>query len=327
MGSRGFCWVSGLIAVLAVMAGAAGCTNPTSTASTNTVVIAGSGPGVQGSDRSGQDKSVRGAPIRVAASFYPLVFLAQQIGGELVSVDNITPPGVEPHDVELSPDQAARIEDAQLVITLGRGFQPSVEKAAARRPGGVLSILDRLQIDGVPVVDASGAGDPHVWLDPTNMQKIARDVAEALAQADPVHADAYREKATTLSKELETLDAELHRGLSNCKRTTVVTSHASFGHFARRYGLTARAVAGFAPDVEPTANQLADLADLVKRSGATTIFTEEAVSADIAKTLARETGVSTAVLSPLELKPAKGDYLSAMRTNLSVLQKGLECAG
>jgi zinc transport system substrate-binding protein len=319
----------GVSGVLVALVFGAGCTKPTAVRSNYSELRNGASGATNRSESSDQGKSEPGKPeqpakVRVAASFYPLVFLAERVGGDWVSVANITPPGVEPHDVELSPEQASQIEDAQLVITLGRGFQPSVEKAAERRPIGVLSVLDRLVIDGMP---QAGLVDPHIWLDPVTMQMMAYDVAQGLTQIDPVHGDMYRANATKLSNDLATLDAELRGGLSKCKRTTLVTSHASFGWFVDRYGLTAQAIAGFAPDIEPTANQLAELADLVKSTGTTTIFTEEAVSPDIAETLARETGAATAVLSPLELKPKEGDFLSAMRTNLSVLQKGLECAG
>src|SRR3954468_15025900 len=87
------------------------------------------------------------APMSVVASFYPLAYAAKAVGGDLVRVTDLTPPGAEPHDLELTSDQVDEIEDARVVVEMGRGFQPSVERAAASRRGGTLAVLEPLRVE------------------------------------------------------------------------------------------------------------------------------------------------------------------------------------
>jgi zinc transport system substrate-binding protein len=259
----------------------------------------------------------------VVAAFYPLAWAAEQVGGGRVRVANLTPAGAEPHDLELTPDQRDAIEDAALVVVLGDGFQPAVEDAAADRDGRTVRMLSELDL---------ATDDPHVWLDPVLMADVVGEVATALTKADRRHAAEYRANAAEVLADLAALDAEFATGLADCERDVVVTAHDAFGHLTKRYGLHDEGVAGISPDAEPNPDRLADLADLVRREGVTTVFTEELASPKIARTLAREAGgVKTAVLNPLEgltdEQLADGaDYLSEMRENLAALERALGCS-
>jgi zinc transport system substrate-binding protein len=262
----------------------------------------------------------------VAAAFYPLAFVAQAVGGGHVDVENLTPPGVEPHDLELTPDQVDALQDASLVVAMGKGFQPAVEQVAEHRDRGTLEVLRHLKIS--PAL----RDDPHVWLDPVRMGEIVDEVRAALVQVDPKHAGDYRANAARLHTQLDALDAAYRSGLATCERNLVVTAHEAFGHLAARYGLRQEGVSGLAPDAEPSARRLGELADLARTKGVTTIFTEELVSPKVAQTLAREAGgLRTAVLNPLEgltdREQVRGDdYFGVMRSNLRKLQRALGCS-
>jgi zinc transport system substrate-binding protein len=266
----------------------------------------------------------------VVASFYPLAFIAERLVGDVATIVNLTPPGVEPHDLELSPDQMGMVEDARLVLTMGQGLQPSVEDAAKRRDTGVVALLDLLAIS-TPATNKRAeenfdpGSDPHVWLDPQLMQNSVAEIATALATVFPDSLEDINIRSTELGAELRALDASYVSGLAGCKGRILVTSHAAFGRLAYRFGMTQQAIVGLSPDAEPTADRLAKLADLVKENGVTTIFTEELVSPKIANTLARETGIKVTLLSPLESAPERGDYVAAMTKNLKVLRSGLNC--
>jgi zinc transport system substrate-binding protein len=266
-----------------------------------------------GDDDSGAADDGR---IDVVASFYPLAWVSEHVGGDAVRVRDLTPPGAEPHDFELGPDDVDHIQDADLVVVLGKGFQPAVEKAADGRDGTTLVVADALELTG---------DDPHVWLDPVQMGAVVAAVIEALVGVDPAHANGYRDRGAEVSEQLGLLDEDLAMGLAECARHDIVTAHEAFGWLADRYGLTQEAIAGISPEQEPDPKRLAELTDLVKAKGVTTIFTEELVSPKVAKTLARETGARTEVLSPLESKPGSGDYLSVMREDLAKLRKALDC--
>jgi zinc transport system substrate-binding protein len=249
----------------------------------------------------------------VVAGFAPLAEVARRVGGDRVSVRDLTPPGAEPHDLELPPDAVAAVADAALAVVVGGGFQPAVEEAAARRRG--------------PTVRAVRPGDrdPHVWLDPTRMARLAGQVAGELARLDPEGAGGYRDRAATYRRELAALDREYAAGLARCERRVIVVTHDAFGALARRYDLRQESLAGISPEAEPDPARLDELVRLVRREGVTTVFTEPHVSPRLARALAREAGVRTAVLDPIEILQPKADYASVMRRNLAALRAALGC--
>jgi zinc transport system substrate-binding protein len=270
--------------------------------------------------------------LSVVAGFYPLAEAASQVGGDLVDVENLTPPGVEPHDLELTPQEIADIQEADVVLYLGEGFAPAIEAAVADAQGVTVDLLNGMPLQpGEPEEREEGpVTDPHVWLDPVLYRELVNRVEAVLARARPEDASTYEANARSFDAELAALDDEYRRGLTGCARDVIVTSHGAFGYLAAQYGLTQEPIAGLSPDAEPSAQRLADLAALVRREGVTTIFTEELVSHKVAETLADETGVTTAVLNPLEgltsqQLAAGEDYVSVMKSNLAILEKALGC--
>jgi zinc transport system substrate-binding protein len=250
----------------------------------------------------------------VVASFYPLAFAAEQVGGPTVSVENLTPPGAEPHDLEVSPSDVSKIRSADLVLLLGPGFQPQLEDAAGTG-SNVVALLD------TPSLDVHRDGDPHVWLDPIRFTKIVERVGAALGRP----AEAVR-----LVGRLEELDKEYRRGLVDCARREIVTSHEAFAYLAERYGLRQIAITGLNPEAEATPQALQETVDAVRASRATTVYFERLVSPRLAETVARETDTKTAVLDPIEgltdtEKKEGADYFTLMRANLHALQTGLGC--
>lgn len=257
--------------------------------------------------------------IHVVASFFPLAEAATAVGGERVDVTNLTPPGVEPHDLEITTDDLEAIANADVVLTLGAGFQPAVDEAVATEATG--SVVDVL--DAIPA-DARIDGDPHVWLDPALYAAIAERIAGALTDAGAAAT------AGPFTGELATLDDGFGAGLTTCASRTLLVNHAAFGYLAAAYSLEQVAISGISPEAEPDPARLADLADRASAEGITTVFTESLVSPDVAETLAAEAGLDTAVLNPLEGLTAEQEaagegYVSVMRDNLEVLRGGLGC--
>jgi zinc transport system substrate-binding protein len=258
------------------------------------------------------------------------------VGGDRVRAMNLTPSAAEPHDLELSPKQVDEILDADVLLYMGQGFQPAVEEVAGDRESGItVDVLVPLSSELRTHGGEEGEGhreeaDPHVWLDPVLMAVIVDRVEDALARADPAGGSDYERNAGRYRSEIEALDQRFSQGLRHCARRVMVTSHAAFGYLAARYGLTQEPIAGVSPEAEPDPRRIAELADLVRREGVTTIFTEELVSPRVANTLAREAGVRTAVLNPLEgltreeLGRGEG-YVTVMRENLATLSAALGC--
>ncbi|MGH3110385.1 MAG: metal ABC transporter substrate-binding protein [Gaiellaceae bacterium] len=245
----------------------------------------------------------------LVAAFYPLAWAAERIAGDDIAVVNLTPPGAEPHDVELSPRDVDTLHDAEHVVYVGGGFQPAVEDAIDGRDGPSLDVLREEE------------QDPHVWLDPVRFADVARSLGRELDR--PAAAGA-------LADELARLDASFRSRLAACERRVLVTTHSAFRHLADRYGLAELALAGSSPEAEPGPRELERLVEEVRASGATTVFAEPLVSDRLAETVAREAGVTVATLDPLEGLSAERldageDYLSVMRDNLAALRTALQC--
>ncbi|MBL6620355.1 MAG: zinc ABC transporter substrate-binding protein [Ilumatobacteraceae bacterium] len=299
-----------------------------------------------GNDDTGtSDPSGAQPTLTVLAAFYPLAEAAHGVGGDLVSVTNLTPPGQGPHDLELQPAQMSAFEAADVAIYLGRGFQPQVEAALADSPAGVtrLDLLDSVDLLGVDEQLAGTEGevdgevlegdvDPHVWLDPSRMITMVDAIANTFAEIDPENADTYRSNAEAYLTDLRGLDGEYRAGLAECRSRVIVTSHRAFGYLADTYSLRQIPIAGISPDVEPDPRTLEAIASEAKAEGVTTIFLESIAPPDLAETVAREIGAELDLLDPIEGLTQDqldvGDtYASIMHDNLRRLAAGLECAG
>lgn len=307
--------------------------------------------------------SSKDGKLTVMASFYPLQYLAEKIGGEHVSVSSLTPDGAEPHDLELSPKMVDSLSSADAVIYLA-GFQSAVDEAIEQQaPKTVIDVSPAAELieagtdanhpseDEEDTADEAQSGqteahdhdheghdheghdhhhdmstDPHFWLDPTRMAHAATLVGDKLAEADSAHADVYKVNAKALAEELNTLSDTLVTKTSNCKVKTFVTAHTAFGYLADRTGLTQVGISGLDPESSPSPARLADIAQTAKEQGVTTIFTEALIDPKVAQTLADDLGITTAVLDPIESQTdASKDYAATMNSNIDALTKALDC--
>ncbi|MEU1484448.1 metal ABC transporter substrate-binding protein [Streptomyces sp. NPDC005752] len=280
--------------------------------------------------------------LDVVASFYPMQFLAEEIGGSHVSVTTLTKPGTEPHDLELSPRQTGGLSEADYILFL-KGVQPAVDDAVAQ--AGVENTVDAAELTtlekhGSEVghdhgheegeehghEDEEAGLDPHIWLDPVKYAEVAEGVGKSLEKADPDHAADYRKNTDALVTELNALNTAYETGLKNTATKTFITTHSAFGYLAERYGLTQEGIAGIDPEAEPSPARIDEIHSVARKSGATTVFFETLASDKTAKTLAKDLGLKTGVLDPLEGitdKSAGADYTEVMKSNLTALQKAL----
>ncbi|MFD7617425.1 metal ABC transporter substrate-binding protein [Streptomyces sp. NPDC059802] len=278
-----------------------------------------------------------GDKLDVVASFYPMQFLAEQIGGKHVSVTTLTRPGLEPHDLELSPRQIGGLTDADFVLYL-KGIQPAVDDAIEQ--SGAKDVVDAsklttLEDHGTETGgdehghehhgDEAGA-DPHIWLDPVKYAEVAKGVGASLEKTDPDHAADYRKNTDALVTKLDGLNTAYANGLKNTATKTFITTHSAFGYLAERYGLTQEGIAGVDPEAEPSPARISEIHTVAEKNKVTTVFFETLASDKTARTLAKDTGLKTDVLDPLEgiTGKSKGtDYIEVMQSNLAALQKAL----
>ncbi|MGW3644905.1 metal ABC transporter substrate-binding protein [Streptomyces sp. NPDC000878] len=288
------------------------------------------------SDSSAADGNSDGK-LDVVASFYPMQYLAEQIGGGRVSVTTLTEPGQEPHDLEISAKQTAQLQETDAVLYL-KGLQPAVDEAVSQSAAKTkidAATLTSLEDHGstehshegeeAPAEEES-ALDPHVWLDPVKYAEIADGVSAAFQKADPAGAAEYKKNAEALTAKLTSLDTSFEDGLKNTASKVFFTNHAAFGYLAERYGLTQEAITGVDPESEPSAARMKELQEEAKADGVTTVFYETLVSDKTAKTLAEDANLRTDVLDPLEgiTEKSRGDdYIAVMEANLKALQTAL----
>ena len=263
--------------------------------------------------------------LQVTAGFYPLVWVSERVGGEHLEVTGLTDPGVEPHDIEPTFARTVALARADLVV-VEHGLQPAIDEAVAQNAEG--RVLD--VTDVVDLREEDGEVDPHFWLDPLLLADAGDAVAADLAELDPPNAASYTANATALRADLEALDGEFASGLADCERHVVVSSHDAFGYWGR-YGIEVAPVAGLTPDAEPTPAGLARLQQLIREEGITTVFSERLASPKLTDALARDLGLRTAVLDPIEGLASDDaarrgdDYLSLMRANLTALEEANRC--
>ncbi len=286
-------------------------------------------------------------PVRVLTSFLPAYCWAVNVGGEAVSVENLTGSGVGPHDFQLTPGDLRRIERTDLLVVNGLGLEGWLPRAlaaipAARRPK-VVELTAGLGARLLPP-DASAPGreppvarpvglgnrlgplpNPHTWLDPVLAQAGVSNLVTALAALDGRRAADYARRAASYVGRLRALDAELRAGLASCRGQAFVTLHDAFPYLVRRYGLRQVGVLELVPDVEPSPRHLTALLDILRSTHARAIFTEPQFSDRLARQLGRDAGVPVGELDTLEVGPLNPTaYEDGMRRNLQTLRQFLE---
>ncbi len=279
------------------------------------------------------------ASFEVVASFYPIYEFASRVGGDRVTVRQLTPPGTSPHDYDPTPGDVAALTRARVFVYNGAGLEPWADRLKAELPQGAVAVeatrgLPLVKVeedDREPDHDPHGEQlDPHAWLDPVLAQAMVDNIAAGLVQADPQGADFYRRRAQELKDRLAQLHARYTEGLRGCGGRVVVTSHMAFGYLARRYGLRLLSVAGLSHEAEPSPRRLKDLLSAARREGVRAVYAETLAGRKAVEGLARELGARVLVLNPVEglteedRRQGKG-YFELMEENLQALRDGLGC--
>ncbi|MCX6733319.1 MAG: zinc ABC transporter substrate-binding protein [Candidatus Peregrinibacteria bacterium] len=264
--------------------------------------------------------------LKIITSFYPLYEIANQIGGDIVSVKNIIPGGTEPHDYEPTARDIVDMREANLVIYNGLGLEPWKDKVIPDLTKNGVATMQMADLFG----DTTIANDPHLWLDPVHYKKEAEEISKKIIELDPAHADAYRANTKNFIQQLDTLNASYEKGLTSCKFDTFITNHAAFAYIAKRYHLSMIPIAGLSPDIEPSPKAMADITNIIRQKNIRYVLTETLVSPKIADTLAESSGAETLIMNPIEgltnqeISAGK-NYVTTMEDNLRSLRTALEC--
>lgn len=283
--------------------------------------------------------------LSVTATYYPVYEFSKQVGGDKVTVQNITPAGTEPHDFEPSPRQLVAAQRSEVFVYNGAGLEPWVENFLENDYKNTVIKVS----EGIPLLHGDShehehkeeeaheehhhgemSSDPHFWLDPIHAERIIDTIAKGFSEAQPQDKAYFQDRANQYKAKLEALHNRYVQDLSSCQSRSIVTSHGAFNYLAKRYDLDITPIAGVSPDEEPSAAKLAEVVTIARQKDIQYIFFESLVSPRLADTIARETGAKTAVFDPIEGisndDQSKGaNYLSVQRKNLQNLRTALNC--
>ena len=292
---------------------------------------------------------------RIVTSAYPFQFVAERVAGTDGTVTNLTAPGAEPHDLELTPKQVGSLSDADLVV-YEKGFQPAVDEAVSQSGAG--NVLDTTSVVPLEPLTESGehggehagegteepageTGDDHEHVTGPKAASIRTSgwTPPSWPPSRPPWPTSWRRSIpstppstgptpSSSAAELAALDQEFRSGLTGCLRTDFITSHTAFGYLATRYDLTQIGIGGLSPDTEPSPARIAAIQREATEHQVTTIFTETLASPAVAEAIAGDLGLRTDVLDPVEgiTDKSRGqDYLAVMQANLTALQRANGC--
>ncbi|WP_235828028.1 metal ABC transporter substrate-binding protein [Brevibacillus migulae] len=308
------------------------------------------------------NQSAEDGKLTIYTTIYPLQYVASRIGGQWADVKSIVPAGIEPHDFEPSAQEMVALSNADLFVFNGAGLESWAEKAAEGFDPNQVKVVNATEgltllkpeeghaagetHEGEAHTDESAASepageaahehehehgdfDPHVWLDPAMLKDQAAKVKDAMVAADQAHKADYEKNYEQLASDLDALDKDFKAMVEKAARKEFVVSHSAFSYLAHKYGLEQIGIAGVNPSDEPSPSEMKALIEEVKEHQIQVIFFETLVSPKVAEVIAREAGVKTATLNPLEglteeeAKAGK-DYLIIMRENLEALRAALQ---
>jgi ABC-type Zn uptake system ZnuABC Zn-binding protein ZnuA len=259
------------------------------------------------------------AKVKVATSINDLASIVATVGGPEVEVFAIARPTSDVHRVEVLPSYMVKVSRADLYLKVGLGLDQWADGIIDGSHNSKLTIVDcskDVPVRDKPVkADASMGdvhpfGNPHYWLDPRNGAIAARNIAEALAKADPAHADAFHSRAEAFAKDAEEAWKRGKALTDKLTNSTMITYHASWVYLAAAFDLKIVGTAEPVPGIPPTAKHLADLIQIVKAQKVPVLLQEPYFSKDAGNFLSREAGVRVVVASTSCDTPAAGSYLA-----------------
>ena len=276
-----------------------------------------------------------GGTVTIITTTYPLTFLSEKIGGNRITVHQLTKPGVEAHDFEPAPSDIRAISNSDLFIYNHPTFESwALNAASASSTDGDNSPTVTVQtiiLESLGEDPGEGTADAHVWLNPLKAQEQADRILSALIEVDPEGAQIYTRNADGLDVELQALDDLISKQISNCELNTLVVSHLAFGHMAEHYGFEQIGLAGLSPEFESGPAKIAGVIEKIKDLNISHIMQEPIVSNRLAETVAAETGAELLSLHPLEVRTSEQassriNYIDIMKSNADALQKALRCS-
>ncbi len=274
--------------------------------------------------------------LAVVATFYPLSYLTETIGGDRVEVTTLIPPGVEPHSWQPSAGDLVACSDARVIVYNGAGLDdwlrddivPSIDTAGKLIIDTTANVTLWRNVEAEEI-EEHGAYDPHTWVSPYEARQQAEAIYKTLVEVDPANADYYAQRWNALSTKFTRLDEDYTTQLADKTHATIFVTHDAFGYVARRYGFQQESIVGISADQQPSTETLVGIIELMQQTGTYTFYIEPGYSDAYVQTVKSELEASTGkTIQILELYHMNGPqsglgYLAQMEKNLENLWTGL----
>jgi zinc/manganese transport system substrate-binding protein len=266
-----------------------------------------------------------GGQTTVVATTGILADVTAEVAGPDAEVAQLIPDGSDPHSFALSAEDRLELDQADLVTANGAGLEAGVPLDETDTPVWELAANAEGVLPGSDPEE--GPDDPHVWMDPTRVAGALPSLADALADADPAHAEAYRRRADDYAEKLLALDRDVERALRPIASPDreLVTSHDALGYFADRYGfeVVATAFPTTGAEAEVSAERLADVEAAVRDTGVPAIFAQEGDDPEVMSLVADDTGVALEYGLLVESPGSAGTYEEMLRSDAELITRRL----
>ncbi len=278
--------------------------------------------------------------IIIKTTVYPLQYFAERIGGDVVTVQSIYPPGADEHTFDPTQKDMIALADSDLFFYIGlglEGFVENAEKTMKNEHVKMVATADAITEEMLGHEDEDsheeedhhhGDLDPHVWMSPILSDALAYSIKESLIEIAPDKKAAFEKNYEALQNDLLKLDRQFIEMASNAPTKTFFVSHAAFGYIADTYGLEQIAIAGLNSQSEPSQKQLASLVEDAKANNIKYILFEQNVSSKLTDVIRKEIGAESLMLHNLGVLTTEDiknneDYFSLMEYNIQTLKTAL----
>lgn len=287
-------------------------------------------------------ENVGNSKVKVVATTSIVADIVRQVGGEYIEVTSLTPVGVDIHEYQPSPQDVARVADADMVFENGLGLEQFIGTLVQNAGGKsvLISVSDGITArqftaaDQVSEETANSSGDPHVWMDPNNVKIWVQNIQKALTEKDPAHQAAYEANAQNVMTSLTDLDSWIQAQVSQIPESErlIVTDHMLFGYFAERYGFkqVGAVIPSYSTEAEPSAQEIAALEDAIRKYGVKVIFVGEYANPTLAQRVADDTRIQLVKIYTGSLSSSDGPaatYQDYIRYNVAAIINGITGSG
>jgi len=279
--------------------------------------------------------------LKVVTTTSDLGSLAQEVGGDKVTVVALAKGYQDPHFVDPKPSFILEVSRANLLIVIGReleiGWLPPLinnSRNAKVQPGGngYLDASTNVKILEIPtgqitraMGDVHPSGNPHYWLEPDNGRRMAQAIRDKLSELAPANKAYFAQRYSDFDKRLSEAQKRWEATMAPYKGTKIVTYHRSWPNFMEHFGLEVIGYVEPKPGVPPSPTHTLELIAEMKRQGSKVIVVEPYFDLKTAQSIAAQLDGKVLVLAPSAggVKEAS-DYLGLFEYNINLLASTLK---